>query len=85
MAKISPWLLLCLFKINNKVMKRSEEIRSVNAVTVYGHKINSLLLIYFVYILHEVDVWKNFIAVELLVSCVSSIKATMRNCRTMKR
>jgi len=47
-------------------MKRIEEISS-NAVIVYGHKINSLLLIYLVYsILHEVNVRKNLIADELL-------------------
>jgi len=28
-----------------KIMKRIEEIRCINAVTVYGHKINGLLLI----------------------------------------
>jgi len=30
-------------------MKRIEEISSINAVIVYGHKMNSLLLIYLVY------------------------------------
>jgi len=30
-------------------MKRIEEINSINAVIVYGHKLNSLLLIYIVY------------------------------------
>ena len=29
-------------------MKRIEEISSINAVYVYGHKINSILLIYLV-------------------------------------
>ena len=72
MAKISPWLLPHLFTINNKDnVKRFEEISSINAAIVYGHKINSLLLIYL--ILHEVDVGKNLIAFELLVACMSSI------------
>ena len=30
-------------------MKRIEEISSINTVIVYGHKVNSLLLIYLVY------------------------------------
>jgi len=30
-------------------MKRFEEISSINAAIVYGHKINNLLLIYLVY------------------------------------
>jgi len=30
-------------------MKRFEEISSINAALVYGHKINNLLLIYLVY------------------------------------
>jgi len=30
-------------------MKRFEEISSINAAIVYGHKINSLLLIYLVF------------------------------------
>jgi len=30
-------------------MKRIEEISSINTITVYGNKINSLLLIYLVY------------------------------------
>jgi len=30
-------------------MRRFEEISSINAAIVYGHKVNSLLLIYLVY------------------------------------
>jgi len=35
--------------------------------------------------LHEVDVGKDFIAVELLVPCMSSIRAAMKNFWTIKR
>jgi len=64
-------------------MKRFEEISSVNAVIVYRHKINSLLLIYLVYYMRLM--LKNFIVVELLAPCMSSIRATMKNCQTIKR
>jgi len=65
-------------------MKRFEEITSINAAIVCGHKINSLLR-HLLCMLHEVDVGKNFVAVELLVPCMSNMKATMKNCRTIKR
>jgi len=64
-------------------MKGIEEISSINAVIVYGH--NIVYCSFTLYILHEVDVWKNFIAVELLVPCMLSIKTTMKNCQTIKR
>jgi len=66
-------------------VKRFEEIRSgsINAAIVHGHKINSLLLIYLVYYVRLM--LKNFVAVELLVTCMLSVRATMKNCPTIKR
>jgi len=64
-------------------MKRFEEISSVNVAIVYGHKIKSTA--HLPYTLHEVDVGKNLIAFELLVPGMSSIRSTVKNCRTKKR
>jgi len=84
MAKISPWLLLCLFKIN----KDNEEIW-----WYYFYKSCCYLWTqnkYFIArlpcrpILHVADVGKKFIAVELLVTCMLSIRTTMKNCLAMK-
>ena len=62
-------------------MKRFEEISST--AIIYGHKIK--FTAHLPCILHEVDVGKNFIAVEMLVPCMLSIRATMKNYWTIKR
>jgi len=36
-------------------------------------------------VLCEVVVWKNFIAVELFVPCMLSMRSTMKECWTMRR
>ena len=66
-----------------KIMKSFEEISSINAAVVCGHKIK--LTAHLPCILHEVDVGKNFIAVELLAPCMFSMRATMKNCWTINR
>jgi len=61
-------------------MKRFEEIRSINAAIVHGHKI----LIYLVYYM-RLMLGRISLTVELLLTCMSSVRATMKNCQTIKR